>query len=578
MDELKKILSRWCGFIPCVYDNSMTVYELLCKLLHLGEKIIEESIKIYETVGQLKDDLKQLEDYIKNYDENIKNDVNDFLSLYVKSDEFKSIIQEIVAQSINFNVKNCIVDTVNTAPYEIYEIAKSYLDNVNNLYYGVPSFIGYDYDEETNTFKPQDVYGKYSGDVATFPLVCSTLVWLCLLGVPYEKCRINTGSISTAIVDGDSVPLLTGGTNTPNSGMSSAYLTSKAMTDYWGASGHGTIYSANTAKLLNDCGLLHRVSAPYSELAPGDILFYTNLTEGEAFEQINHDEIFLGWHNNRLLVLSTDNDTGAQCINYFDRAPGSDFVSNYLKYYARIPKSGKSVIKNLLEKNNKNYGNLSARSSITMGFDDGYTLSENTCYPVYIVCENKVPEGTYFNVYGNHNGTINNNVICQIFSNVSGHSLGNNTYYGLMLIPTGITNINGITIYAQSGDVNIKNIMVYDKLTAGVVETTKKVNVKTLEFGEGSTLTYYLYGNNFTIKGRGRFPELINANDTVFQLENMHLTLFGSVTNNEIILAYGSDNNVYPLLFNTANYTITAVKDIPALTLLTINSVLPILD
>lgn len=59
----------WCQkVIPLVYDDSLSYYEVLCKVVHYINKIIDTSNEIIENVDQLKEELKVVQDWINNFD------------------------------------------------------------------------------------------------------------------------------------------------------------------------------------------------------------------------------------------------------------------------------------------------------------------------------------------------------------------------------------------------------------------------------------------------------------------------------------------------------------------------------
>lgn len=59
----------WCQkVIPLVYDDSLSYYEVLCKVVHYINNIIDTSNEIIENVDQLKEELQVVQDWINNFD------------------------------------------------------------------------------------------------------------------------------------------------------------------------------------------------------------------------------------------------------------------------------------------------------------------------------------------------------------------------------------------------------------------------------------------------------------------------------------------------------------------------------
>lgn len=59
----------WCyKVIPLVYDDSLSYYEQLCKVVDYLNNLIEQDKLIIEDVEQLKQDLDQVQEWIDNFD------------------------------------------------------------------------------------------------------------------------------------------------------------------------------------------------------------------------------------------------------------------------------------------------------------------------------------------------------------------------------------------------------------------------------------------------------------------------------------------------------------------------------
>lgn len=59
----------WCQkVLPLVYDDSLSYYEVLCKVVHYINNLIDTSNEIIQYVDELKDELKLVQDWIDNFD------------------------------------------------------------------------------------------------------------------------------------------------------------------------------------------------------------------------------------------------------------------------------------------------------------------------------------------------------------------------------------------------------------------------------------------------------------------------------------------------------------------------------
>lgn len=58
----------WCQkVLPLVYDDSLSYYEVLCKVVDYLNKVIEDSNAIIEDYEGLKNDLAQVQEWIDNF-------------------------------------------------------------------------------------------------------------------------------------------------------------------------------------------------------------------------------------------------------------------------------------------------------------------------------------------------------------------------------------------------------------------------------------------------------------------------------------------------------------------------------
>ena len=59
----------WCqSVLPLVYDDSLSYYEVLCKVVHYINKLIETDKEIFDNLDELKNELDTVQEWIDNFD------------------------------------------------------------------------------------------------------------------------------------------------------------------------------------------------------------------------------------------------------------------------------------------------------------------------------------------------------------------------------------------------------------------------------------------------------------------------------------------------------------------------------
>lgn len=112
----------WCQkVLPLVYDDSLSYYELLCKVVHYINNLIDTNNKIIEYVDELKAELKVVQDWIDNFD-----------TSYVEQ-----IISEYLATMIFVRISD--------AGYFVYYIPESWDDITFNTTGLDIDYMGYDF-------------------------------------------------------------------------------------------------------------------------------------------------------------------------------------------------------------------------------------------------------------------------------------------------------------------------------------------------------------------------------------------------------------------------------------------------
>lgn len=99
-------LRIWCQkVIPLVYDDSLSYYEVLCKVVDYTNKLIENDKAICLELAELKTDYNTLKDdvdYLSNELDKVKN--GDYVSLYLNSIKnwIDNNLQELVAGIVKY--------------------------------------------------------------------------------------------------------------------------------------------------------------------------------------------------------------------------------------------------------------------------------------------------------------------------------------------------------------------------------------------------------------------------------------------------------------------------------------------
>ena len=89
----------WCyKVLPLVYDDSLSYYEVLCKVVNYINKLIEQDKIFGDELTKLKEDLSTVQEWIDNYDTTyVKKLVEKFISnmIYVDISDSGYIIYHV---------------------------------------------------------------------------------------------------------------------------------------------------------------------------------------------------------------------------------------------------------------------------------------------------------------------------------------------------------------------------------------------------------------------------------------------------------------------------------------------------
>lgn len=81
----------WCqSVLPLVYDDSLSYYEVLCKVVNYINKLIDDNKEIIDMYDEIKEEVEQIQEWIDNFDE----------------EELYKIIEEYIATMVFFGLTN----------------------------------------------------------------------------------------------------------------------------------------------------------------------------------------------------------------------------------------------------------------------------------------------------------------------------------------------------------------------------------------------------------------------------------------------------------------------------------------
>ena len=70
----------WCqSVLPLVYDDSLSYYEVLCKVVNYINNLIDTDKEIFEDLDELKSEMLVVQEWIDNFDENIEAIVREYI-------------------------------------------------------------------------------------------------------------------------------------------------------------------------------------------------------------------------------------------------------------------------------------------------------------------------------------------------------------------------------------------------------------------------------------------------------------------------------------------------------------------
>ena len=250
----------WCQkVLPLVYDDSLSYYELLCKVVDYLNKSMEDIETLHGDVTNLHTAYEELQSYVNDYFStlDVQEEINNKLDTMVTDGTLETIIGGKVTYAQFLNVaENSSVGT------SLLNVVKSWLDNTDAFTYGHNGAV------DLNKPITTDAQGRYYID-------CSTLTELVMMGCPFEGSRYAGNSTNIKLAN---YGFRYYGTNEEAIQGSMRYTYQQAEWFY----NHG--YARKPSEWMDDFQL-------------GDVLYITSNTSSptnpDKFMQIDHCMIYL---------------------------------------------------------------------------------------------------------------------------------------------------------------------------------------------------------------------------------------------------------------------------------------------
>lgn len=85
----------WCQkVIPLVYDDSLSYYEVLCKVVDYLNHLIEDENKMLGEIEELQKAVKELQQFVDNFDENVYEVLSEVIERYIATMVFFGITDD----------------------------------------------------------------------------------------------------------------------------------------------------------------------------------------------------------------------------------------------------------------------------------------------------------------------------------------------------------------------------------------------------------------------------------------------------------------------------------------------------
>lgn len=434
----------WCQkVLPLVYDDSLSYYELLCKVINYLNITMQDVETLHGDVGALNNAYNQLQDYVNNYFSSldVQQEINNKLDEMANNGTLTDLLNNHFLPSGNCNI---------SIAQKLYQVGMTYFnENYTNLIYAHLQEGGNAMDYKNG---PTYGYSEDSPNHQGYYINCACLTNLMLLGVPYQYSMYNTqNGLHNKIGIGGYKSMLIPDIN------------SETYTQ--------VNYTTAMANRFREQGLGFWCNNPYNQIQVGDVIFYFNEDSGsgDRLNDIRHCNIVIGVVPNDVtqdptgtLFITMDATNGDHPISilHWELNDLQTFTSDNLIYIGRPIYSeigGKAahkilgVYQPLSSTINITDLNIIGGKMLTLDFD--YTPSNNNEH-INLSCNDG-----YINYMIKNATTANTNMIgktIHLSIPISLNLLGNNTP------------LNKLTLTIANGAYNdVRNLIIYDGLSDG---------------------------------------------------------------------------------------------------------------
>lgn len=132
MNDLK-YFRFWCQkVLPLVYDDSLSYYEILCKVVNYINNLIDDNKEIIDNINELKKELSIIQEWIKNFNTGYAEDIiKQYLAtmIFVSISDSGYIVYYIPDnwKSITFNTTGLdIGENIGIGKYDFGHLVLSY--------------------------------------------------------------------------------------------------------------------------------------------------------------------------------------------------------------------------------------------------------------------------------------------------------------------------------------------------------------------------------------------------------------------------------------------------------------------
>lgn len=257
---------KWNRVLPAVYDDSLSQYEILCKLLYKVNDIITNSNSMGEQVEQLTQLVQQLID--GQFPSGIVDYVNDIVEAAMAED-IEAMYAAIAAieTTVNSRIEASSVD--NGTLQAIWRVVRSYLINSDKLAFSTYSEGHNAWSYDTGPWQIVDAYG-HNG----YAINCSAFVHLVLTGTTFERSMYNRENGNFNYFGGEGYCFNMYG-EAVNAGNFEQYQ-----------------FVRDFAPRLAEMGLTEMIASDFSNIRAGDVLLFSN-QENKTYETATHTGIVL---------------------------------------------------------------------------------------------------------------------------------------------------------------------------------------------------------------------------------------------------------------------------------------------